>query len=213
MEILVVDYGSGNLRSAAKALERAARDAAPGANVRVGADPAEVARADRSVLPGVGACADGRAGLLGVPGLAEALARTVLEGGRPFLGSCVGMQLLATEGHEHGVHRGLDWIPGTVLEIPVRPGLKVPHMGWNELECLRPGHPLLAGGGPGAHAYFVHSYQLRPRDSGAVLALTDYGGPLVAAVVRNNLAGVQFHPEKSQAVGLAFLGNFLRWRP
>jgi glutamine amidotransferase len=213
MEILVVDYGSGNLRSAAKALERAARDVAPGATVRVGAEPAMVARAHRVVLPGVGAFADCRAGLQAVPGLEEALVRWVLEDGRPFLGICVGMQLLATEGHEHGVHRGLDWIPGTVQEIPVRPGLKVPHMGWNALEALRPGHPLLAGIGPGAHAYFVHSYQLRPGDPEDLLAITDYGGPLAAAVVRNNLAGVQFHPEKSQAVGLAILGNFLRWRP
>ena len=213
MKILVIDYGSGNLRSAAKALERVAASVAPGATVAVSDDPAAVAPADRIVLPGVGAFADCRRGLYAVPGMVEALTRTVREGGRPFLGICVGMQLMATVGREHGDHPGLGWIAGEVLPIPVRPGLKVPHMGWNSLECLRPGHPLFAGVPTGSHAYFVHSYHFRPQDRGDRLAVVDYGGPLVAAVARGNLAGVQFHPEKSQAAGLAFLANFLRWRP
>ena len=213
MKIVVIDYGSGNLRSAAKALERVAAAVAPGAEVTVSDDPAAIAPADRIVLPGVGAFADCRRGLYAVPGMVEALTRTVREGGRPFLGICVGMQLMATVGREHGDHPGLGWIPGDVVPIPVKPGLKVPHMGWNGLECLRPGHPLFAGVPTGSHAYFVHSYHFRPQERGDRLAVVDYGGPLVAAVARGNLAGVQFHPEKSQAAGLAFLGNFLRWRP
>jgi imidazole glycerol-phosphate synthase subunit HisH len=213
MKIVVIDYGSGNLRSAAKALERVAADVAPGASVAVSDDPAVVAPADRIVLPGVGAFADCRRGLYAVPGMVDALTRTVREGGRPFLGICVGMQLMATVGREHGDHPGLGWIPGDVLPIAVKPGLKVPHMGWNGLECLRPGHSLFAGVPTGSHAYFVHSYHFRPQERGDRLAVVDYGGPLVAAVARGNLAGVQFHPEKSQAAGLAFLANFLRWRP
>ena len=179
----------------------------------VTSNPREVADADRIVLPGVGAFADCRRGLYAVPGMVDALTRTVREGGRPFLGICVGMQLMATVGREHGDHPGLGWIAGEVLPIPVKPGLKVPHMGWNGLECLRPGHPLFAGVPTGSHAYFVHSYHFRPQDRVDRLAVVDYGGPLVAAVARGNLAGVQFHPEKSQAAGLAFLANFLRWRP
>jgi len=213
MNVVVIDYGSGNLRSAAKALERAAGDAAPGTAVSVSADPAEVARADRIVLPGVGAFADCRRGLYEVPGMVEALTRAVREAGRPFLGICVGMQLMASVGREHGDHQGLDWIAGEVVPIAPAPGLKIPHMGWNDLECLRPDHPLFAGIAAGSHAYFVHSYHFRTVDAADRLALVDYGGPLVAAVARGNLAGVQFHPEKSQAAGLALLGNFLRWRP
>ena len=213
MKIVVIAYGSGNLRSAAKALERAAADVAPGAAVVVSADPADVAGADRLVLPGVGAFADCRRGLYAVPGMVEALTRAARDGGRPFLGICVGMQLMASVGREHGDHPGLDWIPGEVLPIALKPGLKIPHMGWNSLECLRPGHPLFAGIAAGSHAYFVHSYHFQPRDRADRLAVVDYGGPLVAAIARGNLAGVQFHPEKSQAAGLALLANFLRWRP
>jgi imidazole glycerol-phosphate synthase subunit HisH len=213
VKIVVIDYGTSNLHSAAKALERAAADVAPGSTVCVSADPAEVARADRIVLPGVGAFADCRRGLQDVPGMVEALTRTVCEGGRPFLGTCVGMQLMASVGREHGDHQGLGWIAGEVVPIASAPGLKIPHMGWNDLECLRPGHPLFIGIAAGSDVYFVHSYHFRPVDAADRLALVDYGGPLVAAVARANLAGVQFHPEKSQAVGLAFLANFLRWRP
>jgi glutamine amidotransferase len=213
VKIVVIDYGSGNLRSAAKALERVAVDVAPGSTVTVSDDPAAIAPADRIVLPGVGAFADCRRGLYAVPGMVEALTRTVFEGGRPFLGICVGMQLMATVGREHGDHPGLGWIPGDVVPIQLKPGLKIPHMGWNALECLRPGHPLFAGVPTGSHAYFVHSYHFRPQDRADRLAVVDYGGPLIAAVAHGNLAGVQFHPEKSQAAGLALLANFLRWRP
>jgi imidazole glycerol-phosphate synthase subunit HisH len=201
----VIDYGSGNLRSAAKAL------AAAGADVRVTADPAEVAAAERIVLPGVGAFADCRAGLDRLPGMVETLERVVREGGRPFLGICVGMQLMAEAGLEHGRHPGLGWIGGEVVPLAPRPA-KIPHMGWNELQLLRP-HPLFAGLAPGAHAYFVHSYHLRPADPADLLAGTDYAGPVAAAVARANMLGVQFHPEKSQATGLSLLANFLAWRP
>ena len=213
MNVVVVDYGSGNLRSAAKALERAAAEAAPGASVRVSADAAEIGRADRIVLPGVGAFADCRRGLDSLPGVGEALAQAVHESGRPFLGICVGMQLMAKVGREHGEHEGLGWIAGEVVAIPIQPGRKVPHMGWNELAYRRPDHPLFAGIADGSDFYFLHSYQFRPRDPGETLAVTDYGGTLVAAVARGNLAGVQFHPEKSSANGVKLLGNFLRWRP
>jgi glutamine amidotransferase len=207
MTVVVVDYGSGNLRSAAKALERV------GARVEVTADPKAVEAADRIVLPGVGAFADCRGGLDAVPDLVETLRRCVLERCRPFLGVCVGMQLLATRGHEHGVHDGLGWIPGDVEPIAPPPPLKVPHMGWNELRTRRPIHPILKGLSADAHVYFVHSYQFRPSDDAACIADTDYGGPMVAAVARGNIAGTQFHPEKSQADGLRLLANFLAWRP
>ena len=217
MKIVVIDYGSGNLRSAAKALERVAAAVAPGAEVTVSDDPAAIAPADRIVLPGVGAFADCRRGLYAVPGMVEALTRTVREGGRPFLGICVGMQLMATRGVEYGIHAGLDWIQGDVVRI--EPGtnaqgghLKIPHMGWNELADLKP-HPLLAGIAAGDHAYFVHSFQLKATRPETVLALTDYGGPITAVVGRDNLVGTQFHPEKSQATGLRLIANFLRWRP
>jgi glutamine amidotransferase len=207
MNVVVVDYGSGNLRSAAKALEHA------GARVEVTADPKRVEAADRVVLPGVGAFADCRAGLDAVPGLTDALRRAVIERRRPFLGVCVGMQLMATRGLEHGVHEGLGWIAGDVVPIAVKPPLKVPHMGWNELIPRAPGHPLLDGISPNAHVYFVHSYQMRPTDPSVSIAETDHGGTMVAAVARENLAGTQFHPEKSQAAGLRLLANFLAWRP
>ncbi len=207
MNVVVIDYGSGNLRSAAKALERV------GARVNVTADPKAVAAADRIVLPGVGAFADCRAGLDGVPGLTDALRLAAIERRRPFLGVCVGMQLMATRGLEHGVHDGLDWIEGDVVPIVVGPPLKVPHMGWNELLPCRPVHPLLDGLGANTHVYFVHGYEMRPLDASVRIAETDHGGRMVAAVARENLAGTQFHPEKSQAAGLRLLENFLSWRP
>mgnify|MGYP001427534356 CR=1 FL=1 len=213
MTVAIVDYGSGNLRSAAKAFERAAREADVDVRVLVTSSPAEVAAADRIVLPGVGAFADCRAGLYGVPGMVDALQQAVIAQGRPFLGICVGMQLMATRGVEYGVHAGLDWIAGDVVRIDPGPQhLKIPHMGWNELSKLRP-HPVLAGIGSGAHAYFVHSFQLQASRPDTVLATTDYGGAVTAVVGRDNLVGTQFHPEKSQATGLRLIANFLRWKP
>lgn len=213
MTVAIVDYGSGNLRSAAKAFERAARESGVNERVLVTAAPADVAAADRIVLPGVGAFADCRAGLYGVPGMVDTLQREVIERGKPFLGICVGMQLMATRGVEYGVHAGLDWIAGDVVRIePGREHLKIPHMGWNELLELKP-HPLLAGLKAHDHAYFVHSFQLKTARPETLLAITDYGGPITAVVGRDNLVGTQFHPEKSQATGLKLIGNFLRWKP
>jgi glutamine amidotransferase len=213
MTVAIVDYGSGNLRSAAKAFERAAREAGTDERVLVTSSPAEVAAADRIVLPGVGAFADCRAGLYAVPDMVDTLQREVIERGKPFLGICVGMQLMATRGVEYGVHAGLDWIAGDVVRIePGKDHLKIPHMGWNELTDLKP-HALLDGIAPRAHAYFVHSFQLAASKPETVLALTDYGGPVTAIVGRDNLAGTQFHPEKSQATGLRLIANFLRWKP
>jgi glutamine amidotransferase len=209
--VAVVDYGSGNLRSAAKALERAAAGVSGGASITVTADPDVVAAAERIVLPGVGAFADCMNGLRGVRGMVEALDEGVRGQGKPFLGICVGMQLLATTGREHGDHPGLGWLPGEVL--PLRPdGIRVPHMGWNELRPARP-HPLLEGLEDGAHVYFVHSFFFQPVEPGAVLADVDYGHRFAAVVGRDNIAGTQFHPEKSQAAGLQLLANFLQWRP
>jgi imidazole glycerol-phosphate synthase subunit HisH len=217
MTVAIVDYGSGNLRSAAKAFERAAREAGADDRVLVTSSPRDVADADRIVLPGVGAFADCRAGLYGVPGMVDALQRAVIERGKPFLGICVGMQLMATRGVEYGIHAGLDWIQGDVVRIERGTNaegglLKIPHMGWNELADLKP-HPLLAGIAARDHAYFVHSFQLKATRAETVLALTDYGGPITAVVGRDNLAGTQFHPEKSQATGLRLIANFLRWNP
>ncbi len=213
MTVAIVDYGSGNLRSAAKAFERAARETETNERILVTSDPREVANADRIVLPGVGAFADCRAGLYGVTGMVDTLQREVIERGKPFLGICVGMQLMATRGVEYGVHAGLDWIAGDVVRIePGSEHLKIPHMGWNELADLKP-HPLLQGLQPSDHAYFVHSFQLRTSKPETLLATTDYGGPITAIVGRDNLVGTQFHPEKSQATGLRLIGNFLRWRP
>ena len=213
MTVAIVDYGSGNLRSAAKAFERAAREAGADDRVLVTSNPGEVAEADRIVLPGVGAFADCRAGLYGVPEMVETLQRAVIERGKPFLGICVGMQLMATRGVEYGIHAGLDWIPGDVVRIePGKDHLKIPHMGWNELVDIKP-HALLAGIAARDHAYFVHSFQLKASRPETVLALTDYGGPITAVVGRDNLAGTQFHPEKSQATGLRLIANFLRWKP
>jgi imidazole glycerol-phosphate synthase subunit HisH len=211
--VAVIDYGSGNLRSAAKALMRAAKDSVD-SEVMITADPFLVARADRIVLPGVGAFADCMRGLTGIAGMRDALEDAVLKRGKPFLGICVGMQLMASRGLEHGEHAGLGWIPGDVKRIqPLNPDMKVPHMGWNEVVphadhlALRP----FAGGA--AHAYFVHSYHLTANDPAHVLATADYGGPINAIIGRDNLLGTQFHPEKSQEAGLAFLAEFLKWRP
>jgi glutamine amidotransferase len=212
--VVVIDYGSGNLHSAAKALERAARDDGIPAEIDVSNDAEIVAAADRLVLPGVGAFADCWQGLNVLSGVVEALRVAVLEDGRPFLGICVGMQLMATCGREYGTTPGLDWIPGEVVALaPDDPHLRIPHMGWNELAIRQPDHPVLAGIESGAHAYFVHSYQFAARWPEHVLAVTDYGGDVTAVVGRDNLVGTQFHPEKSQATGLRLLGNFLRWRP
>ena len=213
MKVAIVDYGSGNLHSAHKAFERAAREAGLRAEVRVTSDPDWTLGADRIVLPGVGAFADCRRGLDAAAGLTEALEESVRRRGRPFLGICVGMQLLASRGLEHEVVAGLDWIPGDVAPIrPADSSLKIPHMGWNTLAAAR-AHPLLDGVAPGLHAYFVHSYQLYPAEAGDVVATADYAGPITALVARDNVAGTQFHPEKSQTLGLALIGNFLKWRP
>jgi glutamine amidotransferase len=217
----IIDYGSGNLRSAAKAFERAAFESGSGGTVAVTSRPEEIAVADRVVLPGVGAFADCRRGLAAVPGLEAALCEAVIERGRPFLGICVGMQLMASCGREFETVEGLGWIAGDVVAIaPSDPALKIPHMGWNELlPSIDPAgfsgaaHPVLAGLGPGMHAYFVHSYHFRPTDPAHLLAATDYGGQLAAIVGRDNLIGTQFHPEKSQMAGLHLIANFLRWRP
>ena len=213
MTTVVIDYGSGNLRSAAKAFERAARDAAIDEEVLVSSDAAQVAAAERVVLPGVGAFADCRRGLAAVPGMEAALDEAVRRRGRPFLGICVGMQLMADRGREFETVEGLAWLPGEVVAItPDDPTLKIPHMGWNEVEPRR-SHPVLEGIEHGAHAYFVHSYGLACAAPGDVLATADYGGAIAAVVGRDNLLGTQFHPEKSQAVGLRLIANFLRWRP
>ncbi len=212
MTVVVVDYGAGNLRSAAKALAVAARDS--GRRVVVSADPATVAEAERVVLPGVGAFADCRAGLDRIPGLVEALSESALRRRRPFLGICVGMQLMASLGIEYGSHRGLDWIKGRVVRLtPADPGLKIPQMGWNDLVIAPSRHKLFAGLPVGAHGYFVHSYHFLAENPAEVLASVDYGGPVVAAVGRDNLVGLQFHPEKSQQVGLQILANFMSWAP
>ncbi len=213
MRVALIDYGSGNLRSAAKAIERAALDNGLALTLDVTSDPGLVAAADRVVLPGVGAFGDCYRGLAALDGMIDALNDTVIAKGRPFLGICVGMQLMAERGLEHGEHKGLGWIPGSVQMLePDNADLKIPHMGWNQLHLHRP-HALLDGIAEGAHAYFVHSYHLRASDARYVLADVDYGGPVTAAVGRDNLFGTQFHPEKSQATGLRLLANFLRWQP
>ena len=212
MQIAIIDYGSGNLRSAAKAFERAGRDAGLAADVLVTSDPDAVRAAERIVLPGVGAFGDCRAGLDAIPGMVEALEEAVRKEAKPFFGICVGMQLMAERGLEHGVHKGLGWLKGDVVKIePSDPSLKIPHMGWNELEVVN-GHPLLEDM-PATHAYFVHSYAFAVSDPSVLVARVDYGGPVTAMVAKDNMVGTQFHPEKSQALGLALITNFLRWRP
>jgi imidazole glycerol-phosphate synthase subunit HisH len=216
VSVAIVDYGSGNLHSAAKAFERAAHDAGLDQPILVTNDPGAVAAADRVVLPGVGAFADCRRGLDAVDGMITALEEAVRRKGRPFFGICVGMQLLAERGREYRVTEGLGWIAGEVDRIaPADPGLKIPHMGWNTLNVARP-HKLVEGlklGPDGLHAYFVHSYQFKVAQRGDLLAESDYGGPITAIVARDNIVGTQFHPEKSQQLGLALIANFLKWRP
>jgi glutamine amidotransferase len=220
MRVAIVDYQSGNLHSALKAFQRAARDNDIAADIACTADPDAIRAADRIVLPGVGAFADCYRGLAAAHGVMDALQETVHGKGRPFLGICVGLQLLAERGLEHGEHRGLGWLPGVVQQIepkaqdPSHP-LKIPHMGWNTL-TLRQRHPLFDGipdGPSGWHAYFVHSYHFGPEEASSVVATADYGGHITAAVAKENIAGTQFHPEKSQALGLTLIANFLRWRP
>jgi glutamine amidotransferase len=216
MRVAIIDYGSGNLRSATKAFERAAREAGLSADIVLTDDAEQVRQADRIVLPGVGAYADCLAGLMAVPGMMEAIDEVAIARARPFLGICVGMQLMADRGMEKTISKGFGWIEGDVKEIqPTEAELKIPQIGWNTLS-LKHDHALFEGiktGPNGLHAYFVHSYQLDAKHADDVLATTDYGGPVTAAVVRDNRAGTQFHPEKSQALGLALIGNFLRWRP
>jgi imidazole glycerol-phosphate synthase subunit HisH len=211
--VALIDYGSGNLRSAARALTRAAETSGTNHEVVITADPDRVAEAERIVLPGVGAFADCMRGLSAIPGMLAALEHSVLRRGVPFLGICVGMQLLADWGREHEDCRGLGWIPGEVVRItPLEPGLKIPHMGWNSLSILAP-HKLFEGMADDTDVYFVHSYYLRPTRASQILATTEYGGSIPAVVGRDNIAGTQFHPEKSQAEGLVFLERFLNWRP
>jgi glutamine amidotransferase len=210
--VALIDYGSGNLRSAEKALREAARRHAIDADIVVTADPSIVAAAHRVVLPGVGAFASCRAGL-DASGVYEAMNEAVHARGAPFLGICVGHQLLASEGLEFGVTPGLDWIGGQVKKLEPRdPALTIPHMGWNAIAFARD-HALFKGVETGAHMYYANSFALTPTDPADVLATTDHGGPFTAAVAKGNVAGVQFHPEKSQAAGLALLANFLEWRP
>lgn len=216
MHVAIIDYGSGNLHSAAKAFERAAGELGSPLEIHVTAAPDDVLAADRIVLPGVGAFADCKAGLAAVPGMIEALGEAVTERGAPFLGICVGLQLMASRGLEHGVTPGLDWIGGEVRAIePDDVTLKIPHMGWNTLTLERD-HALFEGiptGEAGLHAYFVHSYHFVPTAAETRVATTDYGGAVTAFVARDNVAGSQFHPEKSQKLGLALIANFLKWKP
>jgi imidazole glycerol-phosphate synthase subunit HisH len=213
--VAIIDYGSGNLRSAAKAFERSVRALRAETEVMVSNDPDVVRKADRIVLPGVGAFEDCINGLNALRGMREAMDERVIKGGAPFLGICVGMQLLATEGHEKGVWPGLNWIHGAVVKLEPRGGLKVPHMGWNTISIRNP-HPLLANipdGEAGLHAYFVHSYHFAPVDDRNLIATTEYGQSVTACVGRDNIFGTQFHPEKSQTLGLTLIENFLEWTP
>ncbi len=212
MRAALIDYGSGNIASAAKALSRAAAQSS-GHEILVTADPDMVRKCERIVLPGVGAFADCMRGLSAVPGMVEALNENVIQGGKPILGICVGMQLMATAGREFGVHAGLNWIEGEVIPLShADPALKIPHMGWNEIDLVQ-NHPIFAGLDEGANAYFVHSFEMKPAARAHLLATTDYGGAVTAAIGKGNIVGTQFHPEKSQAVGLKILANFLSWTP
>ncbi|GHF15201.1 imidazole glycerol phosphate synthase subunit HisH [Kordiimonas sediminis] len=214
--VVIVDYGSGNLRSAEKAIQRASGETDTPFTVTVSGDADTVRKADRIVLPGVGAFGDCRAGLLAVPGMKEAIQENVREKGNPFLGICVGMQLLAREGHEHGIHAGMGWLDATVGPLsPADTSLKIPHMGWNTLSLTGAGtaHPVTKDLGTEDHVYFVHSYHMHMNSTDALLATTDYGETVTAIVGQDNFIGTQFHPEKSQAVGLRFLQSFLEWRP
>jgi glutamine amidotransferase len=210
--VAVIDYGSGNLASAARALALAAEREGLALRVAVTSDPLTVAAAERIVLPGQGAFADCARGLAAIPGLGDAMLRAT-EAGVPFLGICVGMQLMAERGLEHEITAGLGWIAGEIAEMDVPAGLRLPQMGWNELSFIPGAHKLLEGLLPGDHAYFVHSYALTHGRAAEIIATTDYGGPVAAMVAVRNCAGTQFHVEKSQDVGLRILGNFLRWMP
>ena len=218
MTVAIIDYGSGNLRSAAKAFERASRESGVLADIIVTSDPAEVASAERIVLPGVGAFADCKRGLEVLPGMIDTLNDSVCKHKRPFLGICVGMQLMAARGFEHVETDGLGWLNAKVVALDARggspppAGYKIPHMGWNELS-LKSAHPLFNGIDVGMHAYFVHSFAMQCANRKNVLATTEYGGQIAAIVGRDNLIGTQFHPEKSQATGISLLRNFLQWRP
>jgi glutamine amidotransferase len=216
LTVAIVDYGSGNLHSVAKAFERAARGSADPQKIVVTRDPDVVYRSDRVVLPGVGAFADCRKGLDALDGMVQALNETVRVKARPFFGICVGMQLMAEHGREYQVTDGLGWIAGDVVKIaPNDEHLKVPHMGWNTLDIVNE-HPMLDKvplGEKGLHAYFVHSYHLAATNEANVVARSDYGGPVTAIVARDTAIGTQFHPEKSQRFGLAFIANFLKWKP
>ena len=216
MSVVIIDYGSGNLHSALKSFERANRESGAGFDIKLTRSPEDVAAAQRIVLPGVGAFADCCRGLHAVDGMREALEESVRQQGKPFLGICVGMQMLAQKGLEHGEHRGLGWIDGVVDKIhPSDAALKIPHMGWNTLDQINP-HALLDGiplGADGWHAYFVHSYHFQAADRDNEILDTDYGGPVTAMIARDNIAGTQFHPEKSQKLGLKLIENFLKWKP
>ena len=216
MRVAIIDYGSGNLRSATKAFERAARESGTDAEIDLTDDAERVRTADRIVLPGVGAYADCAAGLHAVPGMWETIEESTLKRGRPFLGICVGMQLMSRRGLEKTITHGFGWIAGDVKEIePSDPSLKIPQIGWNTIH-VKHSHPIFDGiptGDDGLHAYFVHSYHLAATNQAEVLAVTDYGGEVTAAVARDNMVGTQFHPEKSQALGLALIANFLKWKP
>ncbi|MCF6216310.1 MAG: imidazole glycerol phosphate synthase subunit HisH [Emcibacter sp.] len=217
MSVAIIDYGSGNLRSAEKAAQRCAQDRGLDVTVQITSCPDQIARADHIILPGVGAFGDCMSGLGALDGMVEALEQAVIKQGRPFLGICVGMQLMATVGHEHGDHGGLDWIKGHVkpLNIAEDQKLKIPHMGWNQLEIAEPhrSHPVLKGISDGDHVYFVHSYQYETCDLNDVMMWSEYGGAIPAMIGRDNIVGTQFHPEKSQEVGLRLIGNFLQWHP
>jgi len=213
-KVAIIDYGSGNLRSAAKAIERAGSETGGLDEVRVTDNADDVAWASHIVLPGVGAFADCRKGLYALPDMAGALQQHVIEKAKPFLGICVGMQLMATLGREFETTSGLGWIDGEVG--PIKPSdltLKIPHMGWNNLDIIGKPHVILEGINSGDHGYFVHSYAMTCTSPDTILATVDYGGPVVAVVGKNNLVGTQFHPEKSQKTGLRLLSNFVKWRP
>ena len=216
MQIAIIDYGSGNLRSAQKAFERASREADISADIRLTSDADWVSKADRIVLPGVGAYADCRAGLDSVDGMVEVLEDAVTKQAKPFLGICVGMQLMASRGLEKATTNGLGWIAGDVVQLqPKDKNLKIPQIGWNTLQVQKP-HPLLEGietGEGGLHAYFVHSYHVECANTDECIATTNYGGAVTAITGRDNMVGTQFHPEKSQRLGLALISNFLKWSP
>lgn len=214
MTVAIIDYGSGNLRSAAKAFERAAAEAGIQTSISVTRDARDLASASHVVLPGVGAFADCLRGVEAVEGMRPALESAVIERGKPFLGICVGMQLMAKAGHEHGSHAGFGWLDSEVVALePAGNGLKVPHMGWNDLAIAQTDHPVLSGIESGEHAYFVHSYHMTCARPGDVFATVDYGVVVAAVVGRDNMVGTQFHPEKSQTLGLRLITNFLKWRP